>query len=136
MISEIQKDFNASPFGTRLGMEIAALEEGKVQIRTPIESHLHNTIGTVHGGVYASILDTTMGILIRSIVKKPAITIHLDVNFFLPVTKGVLISEGSIIKQGKKIIVAEASITNENGDLLAKGSGTFQRKESKKNSLT
>jgi acyl-CoA thioesterase len=48
-------------------------------------------------------------------------TTEVKVNFFRPVTKGILVAKVKIIHSGKRTAVGEAEIEDGEGRLIAKG---------------
>jgi uncharacterized protein (TIGR00369 family) len=125
-IQEVKNIFAASPFFNHIGFQITRFEAGEVVMELPVKEHLINANNAVHGGVYASMLDTIMGMTIRSIVEFPLTTINLNINYLAPSTEGILVAKGKVIQQGYRIITAEGEITDQEGKLLAKGIGTFK----------
>ncbi|NDV98638.1 PaaI family thioesterase [Salipiger sp. PrR002] len=83
-----------------------------------------------HGGVHAALLDTAMGFAGcftgDADDKLMALTLSLNVQY-LSRPKGTrLIAEGTRTGGGKSTFFAEATITDETGELIAKGSGVFR----------
>jgi uncharacterized protein (TIGR00369 family) len=126
LLKDIQKEYEESPFCSLVGLKVSNFEEGKVTLKIPLQNHLYNTMGTVHGGVYATLLDTAMAMTIKSVVKVSSVTINMNVNFIKAVSEGTLFVEGSITKLGYRIVLAESKIIDENGELLANAAGTFK----------
>ena len=52
-------------------------------------------------------------------------TVELKVNFIAPASKGELIAEGRITHKGNTLAVADVTVTDGNGTLIAKGLGTW-----------
>jgi acyl-coenzyme A thioesterase PaaI-like protein len=64
-----------------LGYEISEAESGRV-VATVKPSDIHlNPAGTVHGGLAATLLDSCMGLAIRSKLEKGSIRQHLSSRF-------------------------------------------------------
>ncbi|RBW51305.1 PaaI family thioesterase [Marinobacter sp. F3R11] len=92
------------------------------------ERHL-NRNGFVHGGVFASLLDSASG-LSGTYCSVPGnirrcITISLNTHFMNPVKDGFLEVEARVVSRGRKIFFVESKITCE-GTLIATGQGTFR----------
>ena len=87
--------------------------------------HKHlNPFGGIHGGVYASVIDTAAFWSVYSELNEDAglITIDLKIDFLSPVKNGTLIVKGNRIKVGRTICLAEATVTDKKGKMLAHGS--------------
>ena len=115
---------NRGPFLQLLPMEITELEYGYCKLETKLSEKLNNPFGIPHGGVFASIIDTvTYWAVYCSIDEdKGATTIDVNMNSLGNTKKGKLIAEGKQIKIGRTVCIAEATVKDENGKLLAYGS--------------
>jgi uncharacterized protein (TIGR00369 family) len=111
-----------------LGYEIAEVERGRVIVTaTPNGTHL-NPSGTVHGGLAATLLDSAMGLAIRSTLEKGvgATTLEFKISLVRPITPetGLIRAEGTVLSCGRRIGTAEGRITDTQGRLLAHGTTT------------
>ena len=114
---------NRGPFLQLLPMEITELDAGYCKIETKLTEKLNNPFGITHGGVFASLIETaTYWAVYCGIEEDKGIT-TIDVKMDnLSGTKGSkLITEGKQIKIGKTVCLAEATVTDETGRLLAYG---------------
>jgi uncharacterized protein (TIGR00369 family) len=107
------------------GMEV---EHGRVAFGLePAEWH-YNPIGTVHGGVLATLLDSATGCAVHSTL--PAGTgytsLDLSVRFLRPVSvsSGTLRCTGEVLNAGRRTALAEARLTDAAGKLLAHATST------------
>ena len=83
-----------------LGYNIVEAEEGRVVVTyMPSADHL-NPHGTIHGGVPAALLDSCMGLAIRTRLPKGVVTITMEfkISFLRPITPatGLLRAEGTV----------------------------------------
>lgn len=116
-------------FGRLLEMDFEIKEAGKVFYHLIIqEKHLATPVAS-HGGVVASLMDSTTGIAALSLVCEDGFivsTVELKLNFLAPVSLGnELVGESFVLSKGKRLIVTESEIRNQNNRLVAKGMGTF-----------
>jgi uncharacterized protein (TIGR00369 family) len=116
------------PVARLLGYHVVEVEEGHVVLEmTPSEYH-YNPFGTVQGGVASSILDATTGATVYTTL--PVGTSHtsldLKVNFVRPITSrvGRMRCDGRIVHRDHDIAIAEARLTDINGELYVVGSST------------
>lgn len=117
------------PFARLLGFEIEAVEEGKVTFAMqPAESH-YNPFGVVHGGVAATLFDSTLGCSVQSLLPAgyAAPTMHLDINYIRPITisTGRIRCSGQVVHFGKRSATAEGRLVDMDGKLYAHATGTF-----------
>lgn len=89
---------------------------------TPADYH-YNPIGSVHGGVYATLCDSACGCAVHSLLPAGAFYTSLDLvtRFIRPVTTGTgpLRCEGTVQHLGARTALAEARLTGEDGKLYA-----------------
>ena len=119
---------NSSPYFTLLCMRVCDIEVGSSHLEIDVaEKHLH-ALGLVHGGVFASIIDATAFWAGFSAVQDEnagATSVDLKLNYLVPAESGKLIAQGRLIRLGRTLVYAEASVTNENDKLLAHGTSTL-----------
>ncbi len=117
-----------------LGYDVVEVEYGKVVVTAnPSGEHL-NPEGTVHGGLAATLLDTCMGLAVRSTLEKSlgSTTLEFKISFVRPITQetGPIRAEGLVLASGRRIGTAEGRITDSKARLLAHATTTcliFQR---------
>lgn len=119
------------PFPAHCGIEEVGVVDGGTRIRLrPQPFHLNN-IGIAHGGVLCTLLDVAMGSTCRINFGKPVMTLDMQVAFLSP-GRGVLLAAGRILKAGRSLVYAEATVFTEDDEtLVAKGSGIFKIVEEK-----
>ena len=111
-----------------LGYDIVEVEQGRVVITCePNDTHL-NPAGTVHGGLSATLLDSAMGLAIRSMQGKGfgSTTLEFKISLVRPITPdtGLIRAEGLVLQCGRRVGTAEGRITDRAGRLLAHGTTT------------
>ena len=111
-----------------LGYDVVAAEKGRVLVAAePNEDHLNPT-GTVHGGVAATLLDTSMGLAIQSTLEKgfAQTTVEFKISLMRPITPetGRITAEGVVLNCGRRVGTAEGRLTDGKGRLLAHGTTT------------
>ena len=111
-----------------LGYDVTEVANGRVVVTiTPNCTHLTPS-GTVHGGLSATLLDTCMGLAIRSTLDKgfAQTTLEFKISLVRPVTPetGLIKAEGVVLSRGRRIGTAEGRLTDNTGRLLAHGTTT------------
>src|SRR2546427_10353416 len=116
-----------SPATKTLSIKIIELTEGRSQVEMQIDEHLHNMSATMHGGVMADIADAAMGIDISTTISpdEDFTTMEMKISFYRPHIKGPLRAEGTVAKRGKRVAFAEAVLTNQQKQIIAKANGTW-----------
>jgi len=111
-----------------LGYDIVEVSKGRVVAAAePHAGHL-NPAGTVHGGLAATLLDSCMGLAIRSMLDKgfAQTTLEFKISLLRPVTPqtGLVKAEGKVITCGRRVGTAEGKLTDKDGRVLAHGTTT------------
>src|SRR6185437_2248719 len=117
-----------APIATTLGMTLEEVDEGRVVFGlAPAEFH-YNPIGSVHGGVYATVLDSACGCAVHSTLPAGAryTSLDLTVRFLrgLDVAVGPVRCEGRVLHSGRRTALAEARLTDSAGRLYAHATST------------
>ena len=116
------------PIAVLLGMWITEVSEGHVVFAVEPAEYHYNPLGTVHGGVTATLLDSALGCVVQSMLPGGTTytTLELKVNYLRPITAqtGTVYSEGKIIYVGGRIATAEARLTDAGGKLYAHATTT------------
>src|SRR5699024_3664995 len=108
------------------GLEIDHYEAGSVRLKLPIKPSFHNIQHIVHGGIFASILDTSMGMTLRSTGYDVVTTLDMDIHFLNPASEGHIYSTGAMLHTGKYTSLVKAELVNEDNEILAYSTGTFR----------
>jgi uncharacterized protein (TIGR00369 family) len=127
-IAFLGKDFFTG-FSHYCGFQVIRLEFGEMDTKLNIRPEHLQQDGFVHAGVLATLADHTAGYASFSTVSENyrILTIEFKMNYFKPCTGDVVICKAKVIKNGKKIKVAEAelfSYDKGNEKLVAKGTFT------------
>ncbi|HZO67515.1 MAG: PaaI family thioesterase [Kribbellaceae bacterium] len=124
----IDGELPAPPILHLIGATGMEAEEGRVTVLMPAAEFHYNPLGTVHGGIIATLLDTAAGCTVHSTLPAGVgyTSLDLSTRFIKPVTtgSGLLRCEGSIVSRGRRVAVAEARLTDERGTLVAHATST------------
>lgn len=116
------------PVMNTLAFEAVEVEEGRVVFElSPAEFH-YNPIGTVHGGVLATVLDSAAGCAVHCTLSAGTgyTSLDLSVRFVYAVTaeSGRLRCEGTVLARGRRTALAEARLTDARDRLVAHATST------------
>lgn len=118
----------APPIGVLMNFDMAAVDDGRIVFTMQPEEYHFNPIGTVHGGVVATILDSAMACAVHT--KLPLggsyTTLEIKINYIRPLTAntGKLECIGQVIHMGRRSATAEGKLVDANGKLYAHGTTT------------
>jgi uncharacterized protein (TIGR00369 family) len=130
------------PFHELLGMTIEPTDDDSVRIVFPMRDDLcgHPGLGILYGGVVACMIDIIGGAIVswhrikdvqdrpleEQIKRMSAIrTVDLRVDYLRPGRGKEFTVTGSVLRDGKKVVVTRMELNNEEGVLIATGTGTY-----------
>jgi len=130
-LEQIRKEVNNSPYYQLLGMEVIEIKKGESKVQMPFKQGLTHPYGIAHGGAIASLADSGVALALISLVdpKDRIATIEFKINFFAPISKGILEAHTKIIHKGSKTAVGDVEVKNEEGKLVAKLIATYSIKK-------
>ena len=118
----------APPISQTLDFILVEAEAGRVVFQGRPRFAHYNPMGTVHGGWFATLLDSALGCAVMSMqpVGKAYTTAELKVNIVRPLTDKVpfVRAEAHVIHSGGRMATADARLTGADGKLYAHGSTT------------
>ncbi|MQY16536.1 hypothetical protein SRB5_67350 [Streptomyces sp. RB5] len=111
------------PITATLGFTLEEAEYGRaVFALIPGEEH-YNPIGSVHGGVYATLLDSAAGCAVQSVLPQGMgyTSLDLTLKFLRPVTvnTGKVRATGTVLNSGRRTALAQAELRDSEDRLLA-----------------
>lgn len=125
--NEIRQRMASSPFHVSMGITVEEVRDGSVDLRLDARPDHANLLGTVHGGVLATLLDTAAGLAVRSAIPPGSrhVSVNLDVQYLAPASTGVLLATGLVVRMGRRIAFAEADVTDAGGEVVARAQVTI-----------
>ncbi|MFI6424064.1 PaaI family thioesterase [Promicromonospora sp. NPDC050880] len=117
------------PIAAHFGLDIDEVEEGRVTFRCAPDESGFNPIGTIHGGVLCTLLDTVCGCAIQSVLPpgKGYTSVEIKVNYVKAVRGGggPLTAEGTVVKAGSRVGFTEGVVRDATGAVVATASSTL-----------
>lgn len=121
-------DLPGPPIMHTIGYEGLEVDEGRVVFGMKAQEFHYNPLGTVHGGVISTLLDTAAACAVHTTL--PAgmgyTSLDLTTKFLRPVTvdSGQLRCVGTVISRGRTTALSEARLYDESGRLVAYATST------------
>ncbi len=116
------------PIAVLLGMSIVSVEPGQVTFGLDVGEHLYNPIGSVHGGVFCTLLDSAMGCAVHASLDRGQAytTLELKVNIVKALTLDTpgVVATGQVVSAGRRVVTASGQITGPDGVLYAHATTT------------
>jgi uncharacterized protein (TIGR00369 family) len=125
----IREKFETNHFPKLLGIEIDEIQEGRARLSVEVRKDLLQLQGVMHGGAIASLIDTAVAFAIvgASTPDQRFTTVEMKVNYLSAIREGRVIADARLIRNGRRIVVAECDVFDEKGRLAAKGLLTYMR---------
>ncbi len=122
-VREVVKAINQGPYFRHLSMPVKEIGTGYSMVQLKVENEHLNPFGGIHGGVYASVIDTAAYWSVYCELGEDVgyISIDLKIDYLAPTNSGIILTEGRSIKIGRSMCLAEATATDEDGKWLAHG---------------
>ena len=129
LLRRMGKDLPGPPIAHTLDFDLDEVSEGRVTfVMDPAEFH-ENPLGTVHGGVLATLLDSATGCAVHSTLPAGVgyTTTSLNVTYVRPVTQrtGQVRCIGTVLSRGRRTALAEGRIVDANDRLMAHATSTL-----------
>ena len=116
------------PIAHTLDFALAEVGEGTAVFEIDCSEFHYNPLGTVHGGVIATLLDSAMSCAVHTLLPAGSgyTTVEMKVNFVRPILAdtGPLRCIGTVIHGGRRIATAEGKLVDASGKLYAHGTTT------------
>jgi uncharacterized protein (TIGR00369 family) len=115
-----------SGFAERLGARAEESGDGRARISFEAREEHLNPAGTLHGGVLATLVDTAMGLAVRSATGEDDVpaTSQLTVTYLRPGQPGALEVTAQVRTKGEHLTVCEADV-EQDGKALVHAIATF-----------
>ena len=117
------------PIAALLGLRIAGVGEGEAWFAVTPDESVYNPIGTVHGGLVCTLLDSVAGCALHSTLPKGRgyTSVEIKVSYLKAVrsTSGRLTAVGTMVKGGSRVAFTEGVVTDASGAVVATATSTL-----------
>ena len=129
-MADVEQIFSDAKFIESLGIELVASGPGWCETRVRVRPEFAQQHGFVHAGIIMTLADHTLGGAAATVVAadKDVITVDNTVSFLRPATGTELRCRGEVLRAGKNLVFAEATVRiDRNGDeaMVARAAGTL-----------
>ena len=114
-----------------LGFRLTAWKEGFARLEMPVRPDHRNTVGYLHGGVIASVLDIAGAVAGSYGIANEfvSVTINLNCNYMAPHQGDTVIAEGELVRTTTSMFFCQAKLFDPDRNLLcATATGTYKAK--------
>ena len=123
-VTELNLKEQTEPIAQYLGMRLVELTPGYAKISMKLRPEYLNFNGYIFGGIIAAVADQAFAYATNSLISQ-SIASQFNIHFINGAKVGdELISECRVVKSGRRVGVSEMTVTNQDGKLIAKATGT------------
>ena len=104
------------------------IREGLARIRFEVDESMFQAAGAAHGTIYFKMLDDAAFYACNSVVTdRFLLTTAFNLHFTRPLKAGPVVAEGRWASGRRRVYVADAQLIDQEGEIAARGTGTFMR---------
>ena len=121
----LRQEFDNSPYAAYLGMRLLELSYGYAKVTMEVGPQHHNWGKMPHGGLIVSLADQAFGCAVNSMEGR-YVAVQFSINFLgVPQNQeDTLISEARVVHPGKSVRVAQMTVQDSSGRVIARAVGT------------
>jgi uncharacterized protein (TIGR00369 family) len=117
------------PIASLLGMTLVSVSPGSAVFTLTPDESMFNPIGTVHGGIVCTLLDSALGCALHTTLPagKGYTSVEIKVSYLKPVlpSSGLLTATGRVVRAGSRVGFTEGEVTDASGAIVATASSTL-----------
>ncbi|NQX10066.1 PaaI family thioesterase [Microbacteriaceae bacterium VKM Ac-2855] len=117
------------PIARLMGFTLVSAREGEAVFTCSPDESVYNPIGTVHGGLVCTLLDSACGCAVQSTLEQGLgyTSIDLSVSYLRPIFahSGELRCVGRVVKPGRRVAFAEAEVSDGSGRVIARATSSL-----------
>jgi len=121
----LEQMYRNASLGGHLGMLLRFDDDLRAVIDLPYAPHLDHALGGIHGGVFATLVDTSAWFAAAIHYENWIATIEFHTRILEPVAHEDLTAVGTAVRVGNRIATARSEIHSRSGVLVAVGTGSF-----------
>jgi len=123
-VAELKSKGENEPIASFLNMRLLELSPGYAKVAMKMIPKYQNFNGFIFGGIIGAVADQAFAYGSNSLAF-PSVASQFNLHFIAGAKVGdELIAECRVIQSGRKVGISEMTVTNQDGKLLAKATGT------------
>ncbi len=117
MLARVRASFDRQAMMTTLGVEVTAVEPGRVEMSLRHDDRFTQQHGFLHAGVVASVLDTACGYAAYSVMPPDAsvLTATFTINLLAPAAGERFAITGEVVRAGRTLVVCRGEAFADDG---------------------
>lgn len=107
--ARVRKTFTGQLALATLGITLAKVDPGTLELRMPYDAKFSQQNGFLHGGVISAGLDTACGLASYTLMPATAdiLTVEFKINLLAPAKGQTFRFVGNVVKRGRTLVVSE-----------------------------
>ncbi|MFC1902730.1 PaaI family thioesterase [Chloroflexota bacterium] len=123
-VAELRAREKSEPIASFLGMNLLELSPGYARVAMKLKPEYLNFNGLIFGGIIMAVADQTFAYASNSL-SFPSLASQFNIHLVAGADVGdELIAECRVVKSGRRVGLSEMTVTNQDGKLIAKATGT------------
>jgi acyl-CoA thioesterase len=123
-IEELRGKSEGEPIASFLGTKLQGLSPGYAKVSMKLRPEYTNFNGLIFGGIIMSLADQAFAYATNSVFI-PNVASQFNIHFAAgPAVDDELTAECRVVKSGRRVCISEMTVSNQDGKLIAKASGT------------
>jgi acyl-CoA thioesterase len=123
-VAELRAKTRDDQIATFLEMRLLELSPGYAKVAIRLKPKYQNFHGAIFGGIIMALADQAFAYASNSLVY-PSVASQFNTHFIAGAeVNDELTAECRVLKSGRRVGISEIAITNQNGKLIAKATGT------------
>ena len=124
----LERLYASAPINRMFRSTLAIEDEGCARIDFAIGPETFHAAGAAHGTIYFKMLDDAAFYAANTLVTdRFLLTTSFNLHFTRPVRAGEVVAQGRWISGRRRVLVAEAWLVDDEGEMIGRGTGTFMR---------
>ena len=123
-VAALKAKAGREPIASFLDMKLLELSEGYARVSAKLKPEYLNFNNLVFGGIVMSVADQAFAYGTNSVIS-PNVASQFNIHFVASAdVKDELIAECRVVRAGRRVCISEMTVTNQDGKLIAKATGT------------
>jgi uncharacterized protein (TIGR00369 family) len=117
MLARVRGSFDRQGMMGTLGVEVIAVEPGRVELALPHDDRFTQQHGFLHAGAVASVLDTACGYAAYTVMPPDAavLTVTYTINLLAPAAGQRFAITGEVVRAGRTLVVCRGEAFADGG---------------------
>ena len=124
----LERLYRKAPINQFFESDIEITERGVARITFAVDERHYHAAGAVHGTSYFKMLDDAAFYAANSLVSdRFLLTTAFNLLFTRPLKSSTVTAEGRWVSGKRRVFVADSRLIDQDGEEIARGTGTFMR---------